>query len=206
MVKTESPSRVRRPQQDRSRSNAQALLDAGLRCIAARGIEGTMMGRVAREAGTSVGALYFRFNDKETFINAAVARGFDRILASTPDLPVLVCQGALGALDAVGLLVGWWVEAVRDNQGLFRAVLKRALSAPRYGEPLERLERHTGAILVAALRDDASITAIPGWQQKLLFGLHAACSVVLLSALNADTSPSDLRPELIRLVLACLST
>ena len=58
----------RRPKQARSRATEDALLDAGLACIEAVGIEATSMALVAERAGASIGALYFRFGDKERFV------------------------------------------------------------------------------------------------------------------------------------------
>ncbi len=202
------PPRVRRPKQSRSRSNAEALLDAGLRCISEQGIEGTMMSKVARDAGTSVGALYFRFGDKETFINAALQRGFDRIRAETSLLLGRAHEENVPAEEVIRRFLSWAVDVMIDNQGLFRAVLKRALVKPEEWDPVGQLGVDSSAILVETLRQYPSITGIADWERKLLFGVHAARSAVFLSDLKSHAPlPADratLSEELARLVLAYL--
>ena len=199
---------MRRPKQSRSRSNAEALLDAGLRCLSEQGIEGTMMSKVAREAGTSVGALYFRFGDKETFINAALQRGFDRIRAETTLLLDRAHEENVPAEEVIRRFLSWAVDVMIDNQGLFRAVLKRALVKPEDWDPVGQLGVDSSATLVEALRQYESITDIVDWERKLLFGVHAARSAVFLSDLKTHAPlPADratLSEELARLVLAYL--
>lgn len=167
-----------------------------------------MMSRVAKEAGTSVGALYFRFNDKETFINAALQRGFDKIRTGTLDLLEQAHQQHLSAEEVIGLFVTWAVDVMIDNDGLFRAVLKRALVEPEAWDPVGQLGVDASNILVEALRGHESITGIPDWEQKLLFGVHAARSAVFMSDLKTQAPlPKDravLSRELTRLVLAYL--
>lgn len=199
---------MRRPKQDRSRYNAEALLDAGLRCISTCGIEGTMMSQVAREAGTSVGALYFRFNDKETFVNAALARGFDRIRTDTSLLLARAHDENVDAEELIRRFMAWTVDVLSDNAGLFRAVLKRALVEPKAWDPVSQLGADASATLVKALRDHETVTCIDDWERKVLFGVHAARSSMFLSDLNPRTPlPGDratLCRELTRLVMACL--
>lgn len=48
----------------------QQILDAALRVFAARGVHGTPVPPIAREAGVSVGSLYRYFDSKEALVNA----------------------------------------------------------------------------------------------------------------------------------------
>ena len=68
--------------QARSQATETALLDAGLDLLQTQGFEGLSMQAVAERAGASIGALYFRFGDREGFVRAMLARGFDQILES----------------------------------------------------------------------------------------------------------------------------
>lgn len=201
-------SRVRRPKQDRSRSNAEALLDAGLRCIITLGIDATMMSMVAKEAGTSVGALYFRFNDKETFVDAALKHGFDKIRFGTSLLLKRAHEEHVSAEEMIERFITLALDVMLDNEGLFRAVLKRALEDPKAWDPVAQLGADASATLVEALREHTSITRIPDWEHKLLFGVHAARSAVFLSDLKTQAplpkERSELTRQLTRLVLANL--
>lgn len=166
------------------------------------------MSMVAKEAGTSVGALYFRFNDKETFINAALQRGFDKIRAETAVLLEAAHHQNAPAEEVIERFLALGVDVMIDNEGLFRAVLKRALVEPGAWDPVGQLGADASARLVEALREHASITCIEDWQRKLLFAVHAARSVVFMSDLKTQAPiPRDrgeLSRELCRLVLAYL--
>lgn len=106
----------RRP--DSTEARDRRILLAARRCFAVAGFEGTTMGTVAREAGVAVGTLYLRaatkeallarvLEDVETDLAEAMAaaaqgalawpdrfgevfRGLLRMVASTPDLHILM--------------------------------------------------------------------------------------------------------------------
>lgn len=166
------------------------------------------MSRVAREAGTSVGALYFRFNDKDTFIAAALRRGFDRIRVETSQLLTRAHEESLPADEVIGRFVAWTVDVISDHQGLFRAVLKQALLQPEAWEPVSQLGSDASAILLDALRGQEAIVRIPEWEARLLFGVGVVRSTVFMSGLNTrvplPATRAELSRDLTRLVLAHL--
>ena len=65
---------LRAPTQSRSRESTEALLAIGKRLIAEHGVDGCNMPDVAAAAGSSVGALYFRFGNKEKFVSEIMKR------------------------------------------------------------------------------------------------------------------------------------
>lgn len=78
---------VRAPQQDRSRTTKNRLLDAGQRLICHKGYHGTNSKEIAAEAGTAIGSFYAYFRDKKDLFIAILERYTDRIFASVPNLP-----------------------------------------------------------------------------------------------------------------------
>ncbi len=83
----------------------RALIDATIRCIAAKGLGGTTLADVAKQAGLSQGIvnLHFRTKDnllKETleFLAAEYDERFMQTLADTPDDPLAKLE-ALMAMD-----------------------------------------------------------------------------------------------------------
>src|SRR6516162_2269350 len=81
-------SALRAPAQTRSRASMEALLDIGRRLIEARGIDDCSMSDVAEAAGSSIGSLYFRFGNRERFIEEVMQRqiqsareDFERLIA-----------------------------------------------------------------------------------------------------------------------------
>ena len=68
---------LRQPTQSRSRESTEALLEIGRRLIEQRGVDDCNMTEVAAVAGSSVGALYFRFGNKERFVSEVMQRQVD---------------------------------------------------------------------------------------------------------------------------------
>ena len=65
----------------RRQQRTDALYDAALRLLAKKDYETISVAAIAREAGTSVGAFYGRFRDKNSFLLAAISSAF-RTLAT----------------------------------------------------------------------------------------------------------------------------
>jgi len=78
---------VRTPQQDRSRTTKNRLLDAGQRLICRKGYHGTNSKEIAAEAGVAIGSFYAYFRDKKDLFIMILERYTERIFASVPDLP-----------------------------------------------------------------------------------------------------------------------
>lgn len=182
----------RRPKQARSQATEDALLDAGLACIEAVGIEATSMALVAERAGASIGALYFRFGDKERFVQAALARAFDRIRAETDALLAYAVMQDKPPAAVIVACVDLAVKIQSRSQGVLRAVLKRALDDPAAWEPVGRLGNEVSGRLVDTLARYPEVTAIPGWRDRIMLAMHAARAMHFNSLYNPQSPlPSD---------------
>ncbi|GAB2480136.1 hypothetical protein GCM10027082_33850 [Comamonas humi] len=160
--------------QARSQATEAALLDAGLAHFEAHGFEGLSMQAVAERAGTSIGALYFRFGDREGFVQAVLERGFDRIRQDTDELLAKVTAEHASPHAVIRSFVDLAVRVQQQSQGVFRAVLRRALVDPEAWEPVGRLGNDATRRLVATLARYPEVTAIPGWEERVMFGVYAA--------------------------------
>lgn len=118
--------------QERSR----ALRDKALACARELVLEGryasTSMADIARAAGCSVGALYFRFHDKEALfasvVEVAMAQEVDALQAC-------VAQGRYAGLplrDTVDRCVQDYVAFVQRNENMIRALYQRSSDEPGY--------------------------------------------------------------------------
>lgn len=176
MPDTSAPTaKVRRQAlQARSQATETALLDAGLAHFEAHGFEGLSMQTVAERAGTSIGALYFRFGDREGFVQAVLERGFDRIRQDTDDLLAKVTAEHASPHEVIRSFVDLAVRVQQQSHGVFRAVLRRALVDPGAWEPVGRLGNDATRRLVAALARYPEVTAIPGWEARVMFAVYAA--------------------------------
>src|ERR1700761_5834306 len=105
--------------QARSRATRERLLDAAENVFAAKGYDGAKISDIAEEAGVSVGAVYFRFKDKdalffaiaESFIEDARA-GLGALLAGAAEME----RGAV-----IRLFVTATAKNFQTHRGLFRA-------------------------------------------------------------------------------------
>jgi AcrR family transcriptional regulator len=128
------------------------ILDAALRCFAARGLHAATMDDIARAAGLSKGALYFRFRSKEEIVfalfgayEAAIFAEWERE-ADVPALEALRRAGefTLATLVESRVLIDLWTEFLRDQRarrrlaGLYQR--SRALLAERVRRGVARGE------------------------------------------------------------------
>ncbi|WP_205474438.1 TetR/AcrR family transcriptional regulator [Nocardioides sp. SYSU D00038] len=197
---------MRTPQQERSTTSADRMLDATLDLLAAGGLAAVTVAGVARAAGTSNGSLYHRFGDRRGLLVAAQDRALARVEAET-----LAAFGAVDALpddEAVARLAEVAVAMFGDHRAVLRAFLVEAQDDPDFQARSERCTH-----LIA--------TTTTGWLQRRLGAgpeeAEAAYRVIvslgITSALldEGGVSPTPLAPAalaaaLARAVLAIVST
>jgi AcrR family transcriptional regulator len=74
---------VKTPQQRRSHQTMERLLDAAEELMMERGYESTTVADVVRRAGSSVGAFYARFADKDALVRCLLSRFVEQAIATT---------------------------------------------------------------------------------------------------------------------------
>jgi len=134
--------------QERSRATRERLLDAAEKVFADKGYDGAKISDIAEEAGCSVGAVYFRFKDKdalffaisESFIGEARA-GLSSLLAGTTALPEQIIRNFVAAT----------AENFRKHRGLFRAIVERGFDHPHAMKTIFRFREELAEALERAL-------------------------------------------------------
>ena len=156
---------IRPPRQLRSQETLERLLDAGEGLLAQYGYAGMRLRDVADAAGSTVGAFYLRFGEKESLFRAIQDRFIERTRARwAADLAPERFSGR-SAEEVVTRLVGIVVTTFRENRALLRAFAhKRALESEpgrRHELAAQDLERAVGfgmqmvlSTLVAAVLND----------------------------------------------------
>jgi AcrR family transcriptional regulator len=112
--------------QERSRATREKLLDAAEAVFAAKGYNGAKISDIAEEAGCSVGAVYFRFKDKdalffaiaEEFIEDSRA-GLEGVFDVNTSREQIVRNFVIGS-----------AANFRKHRGLFRAIVERGFDHP----------------------------------------------------------------------------
>ncbi len=107
----------------RARSSRQVILDAAVELIRERGVAGTSISDVVARSGTSAGAIYHHFANKEELIlevgRTTIARPLGMILDTTMGLePSAILRSALGRVaedeGLAELLLQLWAGAQSD--------------------------------------------------------------------------------------------
>jgi AcrR family transcriptional regulator len=116
-------------QQARSRATRERILAAAEAVFAAQGYEKARISDIARAAGCSAGAIYFRFHDKEALFLAIAEsfigqtrRGLREFLATPQDY---------SASDTIRSFVTRTAGNFRQHRGLFRAIVERGFDHPQ---------------------------------------------------------------------------
>ena len=135
--------------QARSRATRERLLEAAEIVFAEKGYDGARLSDIARQAGCSVGAVYFRFKDKSALFSA-IAESF------TEDARAGL-SGLLGGTqnDSEQLLRAFVTATAvnfRKHRGLFRAIVERGIEHPQAMQTIFRFRDELAMALENALR------------------------------------------------------
>jgi AcrR family transcriptional regulator len=154
------PEGLRPPRQARSRATLERLFRATAELLAERRFEEATVADLARRAGSSVGAFYTRFADKQALIEAFDERMFDEGRERWDALLEPGRWRGAATADILRAVVERLVEARRRNSGLLRslALYARSRPDPRFRARASRLNRHVARRLRAiVLRPGADI-------------------------------------------------
>jgi len=115
--------------QERSRATRERLLLAAEKVFADKGYDGARLADIAEEAGCSVGAVYFRFKDKDALF-FAIAESFSE--EARLALPHLIRGlGDAPPEQIIRNFVFDTAENFKRHRGLFRAIVERGMDHPR---------------------------------------------------------------------------
>lgn len=202
---------VRPPQQARSQETLDRILDAAEALVAEKGFEDATVAEVARRAGSSVGAFYARFRDKEGLLYALYERYLEQAVATADDaLDPERWEGASVA-EILAAVVRFLVVIYRERGGVLRAFVLRNHTDMEFRARQERLSHYVGDKLRALLLARPHGIAHPDPGRAASFGLTIAFSTIESAILFGETrsgtysfSDDELAAELTRVYLAYL--
>jgi AcrR family transcriptional regulator len=183
---------VRTPRQARSQETLDRILDAAEYLIAEKSFEDTSVADVVARAGSSVGAFYTRFRDKEGLLYAL----YERYLAQATATADLALDPARwqGADIATVLreVVRFLVSVYREQAGLIRAFVLRNYTDAEFRARRERLSHHVNERLARLLLARAEEIRHPRPERAVDFGFAMLFSTVESSILFGDLRSSEL--------------
>ncbi len=208
---TPSPALLRwvsAPQQARTRAGLARLLDAAEALVSEHGFDGTSIAAIAEHAGSSIGAFYRRFRDKDRLLHALHER-FCVEARATADA-ALDPRRWNGAPTSAVLpeFVAFLVRIFREREGFLRAIIVRGATDSVVRRRTERLFDHITERFATLLRErqrdlthpDPTLAATVGLRVLLGTLDHTVMARPSTSAL----SDSELANELSRVLLAYL--
>jgi AcrR family transcriptional regulator len=205
---------ARPPSQARSRATLDRLLDATAALLAEKSFDQASVAEIVRRAGSSVGAFYGRFPDKDALLDRFDARFFDVARASCDEF-FNSTEWLKASLDAsVAQLISLLVCNHRRHSGVLKALAVRARtqSESRFRERAARHNRYVLEALKHHLlsRSERILHPAPARAIELafLFVASAIRAVVLFDDVAGLAKPDDceLARELTCFFLAYLQT
>jgi len=148
---------VRTPRQARSQQTLERILDAAEALVQRKGFDDTPVGEIVQRAGSSVGAFYSRFPDKDALLLALYERYFEQAMATADEaLDPERWHGARVG-EIVAAVVRFLVEIYREQRGLIRAFVVRNHTDATFQARRERLSHEVSrklSKLLLARRDE----------------------------------------------------
>jgi len=201
---------VRPPQQARSRRTLDRILDAAEGLAAEKGIDDAPIGEIVRRAGSSVGAFYARFRDKDGLVHALYDRYYAEAVATADEaLDPERWEGA-GVAEVLSAVIAFLVSIYREQRGLIRAFAVHNHRNAEFAARQQRLSHHVGEGLTALLLARRAEIGHPDPDTAARFGLAlvfgALETTILFGEMRAVPALSDdsLAAELTRAYLAYL--
>jgi AcrR family transcriptional regulator len=175
-----SPGARRAPMQARSQERLEHLLDAGERVFADVGFDAATTNMIAAESQSSIGAIYFFFDNKEALADALTVRYLDRLRSVLEDLDADPPGGDVGVSDVVDALE----DLYRDRPGLGPLLQRHS-----YHEGHDEFVTAFHAILVERLRK--VLARGRGVDPIRRQAAAETCAVLLRSVFADATAKSD---------------
>jgi AcrR family transcriptional regulator len=204
---------VRPPRQARSQETLDRILDAAEALVAEKGFEDATVADVARRAGSSVGAFYARFRDKDGLLYALYERYFEQATA-TADAALDPARWEGASIDEIlRAVVRFLVQVYRERTGLIRAFVVRNHQDGEFRARQERLSHYVNDGLSRLLLARVAEIRHPSPERAAAFGLTLVVStiesVVLFGEMRSNVlalSDEEMSTELARAFLAYLGS
>lgn len=201
---------VRPPQQQRSQETLTRILDAAQELVSEKGFEDTPISEIVRRAGSSVGAFYTRFADKDALLHALYDRYLEQAIATADDALDPARWESSRIPELLSAVVGFLVTIYREQRGMIRVFVARNQRDQSFQARRERLSHYVSERLSALLLARRDEITHPDPERAAAFGLTLVFSaldgVMLFGEMRSGLTLSDeaLAEELTRAYIAYL--
>jgi AcrR family transcriptional regulator len=202
---------MRPPRQARSRATLDRLLAAAVELLAERRFEQASVAEIVARAGSSVGAFYTRFPDKDSLLDYLDERLFEGARAQWNAFLDPARWRGVSAAEIVSRLVRQLIRKRRQHTGMLRALALYARDRPdpRFLARARRLNEHGQRRLRALLLARRRELGHPRPGQAIRAGLFIVDAAIREAVLFPEIarlrlSDTALARELTDVYLACL--
>jgi AcrR family transcriptional regulator len=171
--------------QERSRATRARLLEAAESVFAEKGYDGAKISDIAAEAGCSVGAVYFRFKDKDALFFAIAEEFIEDSRAGLEN----VFEANTSREQIVRSFVTRSAANFRKHRGLFRAIVERGFDHPFAMKAIFEFRDRFAAALEKSLRIESVSSVNIRAMTQMIYGF------LIVGILNkeAPTQINDVR-------------
>jgi len=132
---------VKAPQQARTHATLGKMLDSAEALLGDKSWDAVSVSEIARRAGSSVGAFYRRFHDKDGLLHALHERFVEEAMATAETALDPLRWADASLREMCEELFGFVTQVLRERHGLDRAVYERALFDEVFAERSARLTK-----------------------------------------------------------------
>jgi AcrR family transcriptional regulator len=173
-------SRSLEPRQERSRESERKLMKAAAEVLGQHGVEGATIPRIAAHAGLTPGAVYRRFSDKDSLLEAVVIGILERQDERMRTGPSTESTGQIPLPIFAEQLVYSLLVSYRANAALIRAIRKFAMESRNvsFRKKVSRLEARTFERMVEMVLSSAREINHPNPRMAVNLGLMMVISTL----------------------------
>ncbi|CAB3763400.1 TetR family transcriptional regulator [Burkholderia sp. MSh2] len=185
---------LRPPRQSRSEATLANMLRAGRTLIEQHGdFDDVVIADVIRAAGTSTGAFYCRFKDKDAFVAAVMDATFVELRAEADKSVAEDAVWRSGNARAIAAgIVHHYTDMCRCNRGVFKAVLRYIAPIAPDAHPMRLLDRHIKDLVVPILAPLLAGRSTKVSTQEIRSAIQMISSTLAMAVL---TDPGPMRFE-----------
>lgn len=185
------------PQQARSRETLERLLDAAEGLIVARGLEQITVAEIAKHAGSSVGAFYARFPDKESLLRCVFQRFYEQAIATVDTVLAPQHWQDATAAELAASAMQFVVRIFRDKRELIVALTLRVARDPDLGLMGQQVGARIATRIAELLRVRGDHLSHPNPEQAIGFVVWLVLSALNSRALGAPGVETIISDEVI---------
>jgi AcrR family transcriptional regulator len=142
---------IRPVHQARSQETLERILEAAEEVVSEKGFDSATVSEIVRRAKSSVGAMYARFNDKDSLLVVLHERFSEQALATTEAALDPNRWEGMSIAEILSTTLPFVVHVYRQKRGLIRAFIVRGITDQSFAERASRVGREISERLIKLL-------------------------------------------------------